>query len=150
MASLLIVGCSDTGESSLLTDGPKVANSVLNKVANSSDLALSVDSNSFFVSGNKVEVSGSCNISTFQRHKIQAVLVNSVTGQISNLEYVFVQGAGVATQGVCVLGRFEIIINAAYLNSGRNDIKIWLSGFDSRNIEVTNGAAASRTVSIIK
>jgi hypothetical protein len=149
-----MTACSDMKDNSLLSDEAKVAAaSSLNKVANSSQLALTVDANSLTVSpgADQTEITGDCFISTYPKHAIKADLVSATnTATSTPMTVMYIQGSAAATKGVCVQGRYDLILNANDLVAGMNYVKITLIAWDANNVQVNNDANASRTIYVIK
>jgi hypothetical protein len=146
-----VLACSNINQNSLLTnEATKAAGSAVNKVANSTDLSLSVNSpaEGFQVGVNvndQIELNGDCFASTYPINQIIAVLGTT------RLTLINVHN-GNDQDHYCVQGRFDIILQGSQLTAvnGNNNIKVSLVGYSSSRQAALVPVGASRMINIIK
>jgi hypothetical protein len=149
IAASSILACSNINQNSLLTnEATKAAGSAVNKVANSAELSLSLNSpaQGFRVDGSDhIELSGDCFASTFPISQIIAVL-GSTPLTVINVHN------GNDQDHYCIQGRFDIILQASQLTAvnKNNNVKISLVGYSSSRQAAAIPINATRTINIIK
>ncbi len=151
IAASSILACSNINQNSLLTNEvTKASGSAVNKVANSTDLNLSVNlpAEGFRVGSNindQIELSGECFSSTYPINQIIAVL-GTTPLTVINVHN------GNDQDHYCVQGRFDIILQGSQLTAvnGNNNIKVSLVGYSSSRQAALIPVNASRTINIIK
>ena len=149
MGASSILACSNIEQNSLLTNEVTKADAgTLNKVANSEDMSLSVNSpdQGFRLAGmDHIEISGNCFTSSYPINKIIVVL-GTTPLTVINVHN------GNDQDHFCVQGRFDIILQAEELTAvnGNNNVKISLVGYSSFRQAAPSPVNASRSINIIK